>query len=199
MIEHVIFDVGEVLFNGFYKAENHISRVVESPVTNKQLQTLELQQFFSGNIPENELWQRMSKRFDWKVDVELLKSAVRANFTEVQGTREVVADLRECGKCRSIDILSVHGKEWVEYIQDRYDFHHLFDIRHYSCYTKISKPQPQAFLLMARALGVNPDQCLMIDDCSVNIVTAIQLGFATHLFTNAENLRTELRSLRLIA
>jgi HAD superfamily hydrolase (TIGR01509 family) len=198
-IQHIFFDNGEVLSTGFYGTEKRISELVGKTVSNKALKDLpELNDFFLGKITEDELWQRMSDRYGWKVPLESLKAAVRKNFAPIPGTREIIVDLRRRGACRSVNILSNHGKEWVADIESRFNLHTLFDVRHYSCDTGVAKPDPSAFMKLCTEIGAKPSECLFIDDYHVNIAAAYALGFTTRHFTDAKNLRTELRLLGLI-
>jgi putative hydrolase of the HAD superfamily len=51
------------------------------------------------------------------------------------------------------------------------------------------KPEPEIYLLAAAAHGVEPEQCLFVDDVAANIEGAKALGFQTHHFTEVEGLR----------
>lgn len=196
-IEAVIFDVGEVQFNGFYGAERFISECVGETVTNKQLQTPELMQFFSGEISEKELWRQLCSRFKWKAHVKSLMDAVRHNFTEVPGTRGIIEQLRSRGL--KLGLLSVHGREWVRHIDSKYHYHGPFDYISYSYKGGPSKPEPKAFFNVVDGLGGHkPKKCLVVDDYHVNIEVAARLGFETHLFQSAELLQHDLEELEIL-
>ena len=68
-----------------------------------------------------------------------------------------------------------------------------FDHRYYSCRLGAAKPDPQAFQLVLRDLGVQPGEVLFIDDRAENTRTARDLGMHTITFTSARALDRELR------
>jgi putative hydrolase of the HAD superfamily len=69
-----------------------------------------------------------------------------------------------------------------------------FDQRYYSCRLGAAKPDPRAFRLVLRDLGVQPDEVLFIDDRAENTRSARDLGMHTITFTSARALDHELRS-----
>ncbi len=191
-IEAVIFDVGEVQFQGLYGAEKLIADLVRKPVTNKQLQTPDLELFFRGAITETQLWQSMIEQFGWETSPDMLAMVVRQNFIEIPGTRKIIELLR--ARRFKLGLLSVHGKEWVRYIASRFHHHRPFHHISYSYNGGPSKPSAEAFLETARGLGFPPQKCLVVDDYHVNTEAATRAGFQTHLFTNARRLHDELIS-----
>lgn len=57
------------------------------------------------------------------------------------------------------------------------------------------KPQPQAYRLMAQKLGVEPDECVMVDDQEHQVAGARQVGMAAVLYENFDQFRSELEKL----
>ena len=68
-----------------------------------------------------------------------------------------------------------------------------FDHRYFSCRLGAAKPDPQAFRLVLRDLGAQPDEVLFIDDRPENTCTARDLGIHAITFTSATALDRELR------
>jgi putative hydrolase of the HAD superfamily/hydrolase len=54
------------------------------------------------------------------------------------------------------------------------------------------KPNPEIFELMAERLGVQPNECLMIDDIAANIAGAEAVGMEGVIFTSNDELQREL-------
>lgn len=189
-IEAFIFDVGEVQINGLYGAERYISECVGWSVTNRELQTDSLQDFFRGTLTETEMWQCMINQFSWNTTPNMLAMAVRRNFTEVPGTRQIIEQLR--ARRFGLGLLSVHGREWVRYSDSRFHYHKPFKCISYSYNGGPVKPDPEAFLEVARTLKFPPGLCLVVDDHHVNTEAAAKAGFQTHLFKNAKTLHDDL-------
>jgi putative hydrolase of the HAD superfamily len=71
---------------------------------------------------------------------------------------------------------------------DRYDrsrFAELFDGVVISGEVGLRKPEPEIYVLGARAIGVDPDACVFVDDFEHNLEPARALGMATVHHTDA--------------
>jgi FMN phosphatase YigB (HAD superfamily) len=62
----------------------------------------------------------------------------------------------------------------------------------------IVKPDPRIFELLIARASLTPSRTLFIDDSRANVDAAAKLGFVTHRFENAEDLRADLMRLGLI-
>lgn len=59
----------------------------------------------------------------------------------------------------------------------------------------VAKPDPAAFRLVCRALGVGPADCAFVDDAPANTAAAEALGMRTHLYRTPAGLRAFLAEL----
>jgi putative hydrolase of the HAD superfamily len=57
------------------------------------------------------------------------------------------------------------------------------------------KPDPKAFLYVAEQLGIESDECILIDDSERNIISAKQLGMKGIVFKNPEDCSSQLHAL----
>lgn len=71
----------------------------------------------------------------------------------------------------------------------------LFERIFVSSNLKLMKPDPEAYLAATKELGVEPLECVMIDDAQRNIDSAISLGMQGILFENTENCSVKLQAL----
>ncbi len=55
----------------------------------------------------------------------------------------------------------------------------MFDQITTSYHVGLTKPDPRIFLLLTNRLGIEPEQCLFIDDKETNVAAAQELGFQT--------------------
>lgn len=202
-IKNIIFDISEVLLtgikdtgialgekHGLIESANH--SVGWTPIGTPLL-VPKVKDFFHGEVSEDEYIQAVLKEYPQLGDVEFLKSHIRENFKEVLGTREIVVKLKELGY--TLALLSVHSKEWVDYCEEKFDFHKLFDVRVYSYDIKASKPDPKSFEFTLEKLKAKPEECLFIDDSDINVEAAESLGIKSILFTTAEDLEIKLKEL----
>lgn len=201
-IEHIIFDLSEVLLTGVKDTgialrEKH-QLEIEGPKMDWALEkhpllTPLVKEFFHGTVSEDEYVRDVIERYPQLGNAEWLKEHIRENFIEVEGTRDIVIELRKLGY--KLSILSNHAKEWIDHCEDKFNFHELFDTRVYSYEVGASKPDPRTYAAVLTQLKTTPEKCLFIDDSEINIAAAHALGFSTILFTNAASLRAELKNL----
>ncbi|WP_219471517.1 HAD-IA family hydrolase, partial [Nonomuraea rhizosphaerae] len=59
----------------------------------------------------------------------------------------------------------------------------------YSCRIGVAKPDPRAYEICARRLGVPPGKVLFFDDNEANVVAAREAGMKAELFTSAAQVR----------
>ena len=86
-----------------------------------------------------------------------------------------------------IGMLSNIGREWIDSFFTKHQLHELFDEVVLSGEEGIVKPNPAIFELAAARLGVEPSQCIMIDDIPENCDGAIEAGMVgIHFQSNAQ-------------
>lgn len=191
MITTIIFDLSDVYLRGV----SGTGQYLKQKITDSQLLTFELDQLFLGEISEDEFWKKMIKRHSWNIPVKDLKIAVRKNFQEIKGVRDIIEKLKKKGY--KFGLLSNHAKEWIQYCEITYKYHHLFDTILYSFEAKLSKPDKEIFKLILKKLDVKAEECLYIDDYIKNIETAKKLNIKTIHFTSVEDLKEKLKKLQI--
>ena len=67
-----------------------------------------------------------------------------------------------------------------------------------SCYLGVSKPKPEIYRIAIDVTQHSPDECLFIDDRSLNLECAVREGMRTVHFTGAVDLRAQLILLGLL-
>jgi len=203
-IKNIIFDLSEVLLTGIkhtgitlgekHKIENIKNRVGWTPIMTPLLIPL-VEEFFHGNVSEDEYINSVLREYPLLGDSKWLKEHIRENFEEIEGTREIILKLKKSGY--KVALLSVHAKEWIDYCEKKFEFHKLFDVLSYSYETKVSKPNPISFYNVLKELDAKPEECVFIDDSETNIYASKGLGIPSILFINAKDLEKELRKLLL--
>lgn len=74
----------------------------------------------------------------------------------------------------------------------------LFDDIVLSFQVGLAKPDPQIFMMAAERLGVEPDECVFVDDLSKYLLGAESIGMSTVLYTSMEGLRVELTKIGVL-
>ena len=78
---------------------------------------------------------------------------------------------------------------------EKFGLRNYFSVFFSSCYLGVSKPHPQIYQLALDLSQQPPQECVFIDDRSLNLECARRLGLHTIQFLNAEQMESDLRSL----
>lgn len=195
MINTIIFDLSDVLINGLTGSEKYLKKFNKSiAVTDFYIKQID--DFFVGKISEEEYWQAVVKKHQWEVSIDILKKAVRDNFKEIRGTRAIIQTLKT--KKYKLGLLSIHTKEWVEYCEEKYKYHNLFDSMSYSYQALIAKPDKKAFEIILRSLKSKAEETIFIDDNLTNVNVAKQIGMIGIQFNSPSQLKKELMKLDIL-
>ena len=116
----------------------------------------------------------------------------------IQPTVEILMELKSRG-------VELHGlTNWshetfvVTRTRPQYAFLGEFETIVVSGEEGVMKPDPRIFAVLLERTGRRASECLFIDDNAANVAAARQLGFQAIQFESAEQLRAELRRLRLL-
>lgn len=196
MITTLIFDLSEVFFQGMKGTEGRLNKKYGTKLNNSTFMLSKAAvQFFHGEITEDMFWEEIIKEFRLPNTVKDLKELVRENFIEIDGTRGIVERLRKNGY--RLGILSVNSKEWVDYFEENFNFHKLFDLRMYSYEVAVSKPDREAYELFLKKSNSTSEECIFIDDSEINLISARQIGMETIQFLTAKQLESDLKKLHI--
>ncbi len=100
-------------------------------------------------------------------------------------------ELKQSGEYK-IGLLSNIGRGWLEDFLPAEERRSLFDAEVLSSDVNIVKPSLEIFEIAAQRLGVEPFECVMIDDMLVNIDGAERAGMGGILFGTTTQARRDL-------
>lgn len=197
-VKTIIFDLSEVLISGLCGVEQKLSlRLAQPPA--EILSALggdRLQQICQGKISEDVFLKLAISDHGWKITTNELKQAIRENFRcKVAGMEEL---LQQLAAHYDLILLSDHAKEWVQYIHELHPHLQIFRQRIYSFETGRTKREPAAFEQLLESIQRRNDECVFIDDSSLNVECARKAGIRAFHFTNAAALLDDLRSAAII-
>jgi HAD superfamily hydrolase (TIGR01509 family) len=145
-------------------------------------------EFETGHIDEATLFSTFFED-GRKFDHQELKACMANAYRWMDGMQELLAELRDAGF--SMHALSNYP-EWYRLIEERLGLSRYIAWSFVSCDTGVRKPDPQAFLVAVRTLGVDPGDCIFVDDREGNCRAARSVGMDAILFRDAGTLRAEL-------
>ena len=115
---------------------------------------------------------------------------VRSNY-KIEPVVEYISSLK--GQFKLAMLSNVPSRESLDrrFVEGELD--QLFDVVVASGDTGYEKPQPEIYQLTAAQLGVQPDECLFIDDIDRFCEAADIVGMQTHRFIDPEFSLNELK------
>jgi len=93
--------------------------------------------------------------------------------------------------------LNNESRELNLYRIEKFGLRNYFSVFFSSCYLGVSKPHPQIYRLALDLSQRQAEECVFIDDRSLNLECARRLSLHTIQFLNAEQLENDLRTLGL--
>jgi 2-haloacid dehalogenase len=109
---------------------------------------------------------------------------------EIGETVDILRELK--AKDETLYALTNWSGETFPIALQRFDFLHWFEGTLVSGVEKLAKPDPAIFHLLLNRYKLQAQDCLFIDDSKINIEAASRIGFETHHFTSAQELRQNL-------
>ena len=200
MIKTIFFDIGGVLI------DIHPNRTFEyiSKSTGVKIQILKESfpetihnQYEKGQISNNEWFFKYKKSFPGLLD--LTEKDFWKAWNLLLGKEKNTTDLVKLLKpYYSIWLLSnTNPKHIQDEIENKYEFPSLIDGAVYSFEVGKRKPSYDIYQIAIEMAGVKLHEALFIDDLPENIIAAKDIGITSLLFTTFEQLKIDLKNLRL--
>lgn len=198
MIKNVIFDMGNVLLtfdrNRFLDAVNAHGEERQMLLNNVYL-SVEWARMDRGSMTEAEAAASMCSHVPEHLHekVHLLVDKWDRPIIPVPGMKELVRELKEAGY--GVYLLSNASYRQHEY-WPRVPGNEYFDGTLVSADVKLVKPEREIYELMMKEFNLIPDECVFIDDSTLNIEGAERVGIHGIVFHgSAEEAREKLRAL----
>lgn len=144
--------------------------------------------FERGRISESEYGRRFFLD-GAPLDVEGMKRTLRQSVRLLPGVERALERLRAA----EVPMYALSNySEWYRVIDEATGLSRFIGWDFVSCRTGFRKPEPEAYLHPVRALGVNPADCLFVDDRPKNVAGAEAIGMPALLRTPEMDLEAEL-------
>lgn len=185
MIKAIIFDCFGVLYLGAHRAleERWPDHAVELDNLTRQLDY--------GYLNKDEYCQAAAKVVG--VESNKIENVLASEHTL---NHPLVTYIEQSLKPNyKIGMLSNIGRGWLQNMIEDYLLEDVFDGVVQSGDEGVTKPNPQIFELMAERLGVEVEECVMIDDLPENAAGADAAGMKGIVYGNLRDLKIELTEL----
>lgn len=187
----VIFDMDGVLID---------SEPMHLEVEQKMLSSLGI------NISEDEMtefigtasqqmWETLINRYDLKQSIDELHGVLTRFKTKyfreealepIAGIVELLNGFKQNGL--KLAVASSSPEEHIHIILEKLNIREFFQIVVSGDHVKVSKPEPEIFLLAAEKLGVKPGECVVIEDSTHGVSAAKAAGMTCIAFDNPNSL-----------
>lgn len=95
-------------------------------------------------------------------------------------------------------LLSDHGREWIDYIEQTHPFLAIFSSRFYSFDLHTRKTNPATYQYILSTLNLQAEACLFIDDREKFLEVAKEVGLQTLHFTDSLHVKAILEAQRIL-
>ncbi|MFE4372121.1 HAD family hydrolase [Streptomyces sp. NPDC056835] len=147
-----------------------------------------------GEVTGPDYWRQAADRLGTRFDDRRIADLIEADIAGWNAVDDdmvaLVGELAAAG--RRIALLSNIPEELAAHYEEHHRWLKHFQVRAFSCRIGHAKPEPGAYRWCQRALGLEPDRILFVDDRDENIRAAQAIGMHGHLFTTPARLRETL-------
>lgn len=143
-----------------------------------------------GKAPAHLYWDLLQKHFGTDGTKLLEECIVIDGFREE--TYEFVKSLK--GKYK-LGMITNQLQDWFETVVEKYNIRELFDEIVTSYESGMAKPDRAIFEFTLKKMGLEPGECVFVDDMEKNIKAAEDIGMKGILFKNIDQLKKDLKNL----
>jgi len=175
MIKAVIFDMDGVIIDSepiHFESDKMTMKFYEKEISDEELNN------YVG-VSNQEMWGELREKYKLIASIEELlekqfyfkKSLIgNTKLETISGIRELLNDLKNSGI--RIGLASSSSKEFIELILNNLEVKEYFEVIISGDDVQKSKPAPDIFLKAAKALNVEPMNCLVIEDSAHGVKAA---------------------------
>lgn len=200
MIKAIIFDIGDVLIEGMKKSHLLISEKLncDANVVEKALHIPSHKEFFLGNLSEDQYLEKVKdflNKHNINISIEELKKFLRESFKQIDDMINFASNFK---KDFTVILLSNNSKEWVKFVEKRYNLDKLFPVRIYSFQVKLLKPDERIYRYIVKKFNLKPQEVFYVDDIMENVISAGKIGINAVKFEGREKLEEIMRNMRIL-
>lgn len=192
MIKWILFDQAGVQTHPVFSRKSHYS-FNGRQFSAKELESIfyipEYKKFSIGKISEKELISSFLEKNKMDVEVEDFIEIFKKGIEAIEGMEDILDSLSQK---YSLATLINEGSPWAHYKLEISDFERFFKENFISGDLGVAKPDPEIYLIALKRIGVNPKECIFIDDQKKNCEAAEKLGIISIVFESPLQLKKEL-------
>ena len=197
MKKAVLFDLGKVLLDfdkdvildGFRRKTDMSEKEIR-----RGLKLYHELGFETGSSSPQEFYERVNKELELKMTFEEFRDVWCDIFREISPMLELFHKIRT--KYRTY-ILSNTDPLHFPYVLEKFPWLEMFDGRALSYELGFHKPEREFFIKAMEKFGLDPSECIYIDDLEENVLAARQVGIDSIQHTSLEETKAALNDLEI--
>ncbi|MFH1063543.1 MAG: HAD family phosphatase [Candidatus Woesearchaeota archaeon] len=198
MIKAVLFDLGGVLVTDIVRVlEEFVSKTAGIPIDKVQLVRRDhWSNYELSKMSGIEFMQKEIDNAGMKMSPQELLERSYDMIEYYADSVDMVKRLKATGRYK-LGVISNNTLEWARFEKDDMGLGQYFDVWISSADVNECKPMHSIYLLAAERLGIDPSDCVFIDDKQKCIAGAVEVGMVGIQFEDAKQLEAELKQLGL--
>ena len=188
MLKHIIFDIGTVLmsfqpkeyYRPFFPDEKHCMILCQKVFGHLIWENYDQGVFLLADV-------RKAYAQEYPEDVEDIERMLKDWMDLMKPMKESIAFLKEMkAEGYGIYLFSNISKDSADYLKEQQDFFSFADGAVLSYEEQRIKPDPILYHILFTRYGLQPEECLYLDDNEKNIIQGRLLGMQTVLMKDAQ-------------
>lgn len=197
MIKNIVFDVGKVLvdfdWRGFMDTLDFPPEVYEKVADATVLSEL-WNEFDRSQVPDEEILEGfVANAPECREEIVRFWDNMGNCIKQYGYAHSWIRELK--GKGYQVYLLSNYSRRMYSQSIEELSFVEEVDGAIFSYEVHATKPEPEIYEALLQKYGLDPTECVFLDDNRGNIIAANQLGMATIHFHTKSQAEEELRSL----
>lgn len=142
-----------------------------------------------GEVTHPDMWQQFCEELETQIDYDILTGA----FLNITLDQAVVGYIRELKQKYLIGMITDNKVDRIETILKEKGLEELFDVVVISAQVHCGKTDERIFAEALKRSGLEPGECVFIDNTAQNLEIPRKMGFRTVYFDDEKRDLTELR------
>jgi len=192
MIKTLIFDFGGVCTKGHlptdFAAKLSLICPMDTGIIEDSFGKLE-PTYEIGKITPEKFWNKFKQELDLELPVERIQNVFYDSYTIDE---ELMAVLLSLKKTYRLVLLTNNYEDMFTHIKNKFGLEKYFEFMFCSSSIHLKKPEKEIYEHIINELKIKPEETIIVDDKSKNLVIPQEMGFRTIVFMDLNQLKKEL-------